>query len=115
MDKIKDFLYKKNDILIAFLILAVAAAIITFRIGAIMEYPETLVQEQMETVEETTIDKQQPAEKTSDKENVKEEKADREKVSDKKAKDKKETKDKSDKDNSKDRKDKPAKGKSDDK
>lgn len=43
MNRIKDFFYNKNDIIFALLILAAAAAIIYFRIGIIMEYPDTLV------------------------------------------------------------------------
>lgn len=44
MEKIKDFFYNKNDVIIALLILACAAAVIYFRIRAIMAYP----QQQME-------------------------------------------------------------------
>ena len=43
MKKFKDFLYDKNDILIALLILIVAALIITWRMNAIMEYPSTIL------------------------------------------------------------------------
>lgn len=43
MKKFKDFLYDKNDILIALLILVAAALIITWRMNAIMEYPSTLL------------------------------------------------------------------------
>lgn len=42
MNKIKDFFYNKNDIVVALLILAIAIAIIYFRIIAIMEYPKTI-------------------------------------------------------------------------
>ena len=52
MEKIKDFFYNKNDILVALLILVIAAAVIVFRIDAIMEYPKTLVDQQNQTVEE---------------------------------------------------------------
>jgi|GEM_PF-6953786 len=38
MRKFKDILYDKNDILVAVVILLVAAAIIFFRINAIMDY-----------------------------------------------------------------------------
>ena len=38
MDKFKDFLYNKNDIIIALLILMLAAAIIYNRVDAIMNY-----------------------------------------------------------------------------
>lgn len=43
MNRIKDFFYDKNDIIVAFIILLAAAVIIYFRIGDIMKYPETLV------------------------------------------------------------------------
>lgn len=43
MKKFKDFLYDKNDILIALLILVAAALLIIWRMEAIMEYPKTLL------------------------------------------------------------------------
>lgn len=43
MNKIKDFFYNKNDILVALLILAAATFIIYLRIETIMSYPDTLV------------------------------------------------------------------------
>ena len=43
MNKIKDFFYDKNDVIVALIILAVAVFIIYVRIGDIMKYPETLV------------------------------------------------------------------------
>lgn len=43
MNKFKDILYNKNDILIAIGILIVAAAIIFWRIDVIMDYPKTLI------------------------------------------------------------------------
>lgn len=45
MNKIKDFFYDKNDIIVVLVILAVAGFIIYTRIGAIMEYPEVLAQQ----------------------------------------------------------------------
>ncbi len=39
MEKFKDFLYNKNDIIIALLIIIAAAAVIFFRVRAIMFYP----------------------------------------------------------------------------
>lgn len=44
MNKIKDFFYNKNDIIIVLIILAVAALIIYTRIGAIMDYPEAFAE-----------------------------------------------------------------------
>lgn len=43
MDKLKDFLYDKNDVLIALLVLVAAALIIIWRMDAIMEYPEKML------------------------------------------------------------------------
>ena len=41
MNKIKDFFYNKNDVILALLILVVAAVVIYYRIHLIMEYPAT--------------------------------------------------------------------------
>lgn len=43
MEKFKDILYNKNDILIALAILIVAAIIIFWRIDVIMNYPKVLI------------------------------------------------------------------------
>lgn len=43
MKKLKDILYDYNDILIAFAILAMAAALIVWRISAIVEYPRDFI------------------------------------------------------------------------
>lgn len=40
MEKIKDFIYDKNDILVAFLVLVFASLLIWWRMDVIMEYPE---------------------------------------------------------------------------
>ena len=45
MKKLKDFFYDKNDILVALVVLAVAALIVTWRVNVIMDYPSTLVAE----------------------------------------------------------------------
>lgn len=66
MEKIKDFFYNKNDILVAIIILAIAAAVIIFRIDAIMEYPKTLVEQQQQTVEENAANAEQQAPVNSD-------------------------------------------------
>ncbi len=42
MEKIKDFIYDKNDILVALLVLVLAAVLIWWRMGVIMEYPEKM-------------------------------------------------------------------------
>lgn len=54
MKKLKDFLYDKNDILIAFLILVVASLLIIWRMDAIMKYPETLISDSGDTTHEVT-------------------------------------------------------------
>ena len=43
MKKFKDFIYDKNDIIIAVLILAVAALVILWRLNIILEYPKQLL------------------------------------------------------------------------
>ena len=43
MNKIKDIIYNKSDILIALLILAVAALIIFWRLSIILEYPKEIL------------------------------------------------------------------------
>ena len=43
MDKLKDIFYDKNDILVAIIILVIAAAVILWRVDAIMAYPAALV------------------------------------------------------------------------
>lgn len=42
MDKIRDFFYNKNDIVVAILVLVIAGVLIYFRINAIMDYPSTV-------------------------------------------------------------------------
>lgn len=56
MNRIKNFFYDKNDIIVAFLILAAAAFIIYLRIGDIMSYPDTLLQSTaaQQTTQQTT-------------------------------------------------------------
>lgn len=56
MEKLKDFLYSKNDIIVAFIILAIALTIISFRVMAIMEYPKTLAAEQADAIEQVQED-----------------------------------------------------------
>jgi hypothetical protein len=43
MNRLKDILYNKNDILVALVILAIAGFVIYNRINVIMDYPGTLV------------------------------------------------------------------------
>lgn len=43
INKIKDFIYDKSDIVIALLILVIAAVVILWRVDVILDYPKTLV------------------------------------------------------------------------
>ena len=43
MNKIKDIIYDKSDILVAILIMAIAALIIVWRMGIILEYPKEVI------------------------------------------------------------------------
>ena len=45
MKAFKDFLYDKNDILIALVILLIAGLLIVWRMEVIMDYPQTLAKE----------------------------------------------------------------------
>ncbi len=45
MEKFKNFIYDKNDIVIALVIIIVATFIITGRINAIMAYPQTMLEQ----------------------------------------------------------------------
>lgn len=49
MKKFKDFIYDKNDIIIAVLILAVAALIIAWRLDVILQYPKQLIDNDADT------------------------------------------------------------------
>lgn len=52
MKKLKDFIYDKNDIIIAALILAAAALIIAWRMDVILQYPKELINADDPAVEE---------------------------------------------------------------
>lgn len=68
MNKFKDFIYDKSDILIALGILLIAALIIGWRLAAIVEYPKEIIDDNnnaTEYTEETPSDK--PEETPSDK------------------------------------------------
>ncbi|MGF6376473.1 hypothetical protein M2140_001546 [Clostridiales Family XIII bacterium PM5-7] len=53
MKSFKDFLYDKNDVLIALLILLLAGLLIFWRMEVIMDYPQTLAKK-TDTVDTTT-------------------------------------------------------------
>lgn len=58
MKKLKDFLYDKNDILIALAILIIAALLIVWRMEVIMAYPQTLAEQTdtINTTEDSAVD-----------------------------------------------------------
>jgi len=60
MKKLKDFIYDKNDIIIAVLILAVAALVILWRLDIIMEYPKQLIGND-DPVIENPVDSEDPS------------------------------------------------------
>lgn len=49
MNRIKDFFYNKNDLIIVLLILVLAAGIIYYSVTDIMSYPETLQEQAAQT------------------------------------------------------------------
>ena len=55
MKKLKDFIYDKNDIIIAILILAAATLVIFWRLSVILEYPKQLLGNDEPSVE-TPVD-----------------------------------------------------------
>ena len=72
MNRLKDFFYNKNDIIIVLVILVLAGLLIWNRIGAIVDYPAKLAEQSektqttqtVETTTETTTT--QPADKNSE-------------------------------------------------
>lgn len=57
MEKIKDFIYRQNDLVIVLLILATAAFVIYDRVTVIMDYPEQFATETV-VMEQTVPDDQ---------------------------------------------------------
>jgi hypothetical protein len=57
MDKIRDFFYNKNDVVVALLILLIAATVIYFRVNAIMDYPSVMAAEQEKATQTKVVDK----------------------------------------------------------
>ena len=65
----KDFFYKKNDIIIVLVILIVAGCLIYNRIGVIMDYPAKLAEEQAakaQTTEQVETETETATEAESD-------------------------------------------------
>jgi cytoskeletal protein RodZ len=58
MNKIKDFFYNKNDIIIVLIIIALAGFIIYTRIQVIMDYPETYAESIADQTQEETTEVQ---------------------------------------------------------
>jgi len=56
MEKFKNFLYDKNDIIVALVIIVLATFIITGRINAIMAYPETMLTKAQEEAGNSILD-----------------------------------------------------------
>lgn len=56
MNKLKDFIYDKNDVIIAALILVAAALIIAWRLDVILEYPKTLINSDSDTQIEESVE-----------------------------------------------------------
>ncbi|MEG0924902.1 MAG: hypothetical protein RR313_09575 [Anaerovoracaceae bacterium] len=82
MKNFKDFLYDKNDIVIALVILLLAAVLIMWRLDVIMAYPATLIAEQgLETTDKdasknpTTADQSDAKDKDTSKDKTEKPKA----------------------------------------
>jgi hypothetical protein len=68
MNKIKDIIYNKSDILIAILILAIAALIIFWRLSIILEYPKEILGTDEASTVLTEPDEEAAAQTDADKE-----------------------------------------------
>ncbi len=64
MNRIKDFIYDKNDVIIAALIIIVAALIIAWRMNVILQYPKELITPESDIQTEMPIDGQGSASDT---------------------------------------------------
>ena len=68
MRLIKNFFHNINDVVLAIIIVALAAGIIYWRMQIILDYPKTLVQDQVvteETAGEAVTEDAEPAEETA--------------------------------------------------
>lgn len=83
MEKFKDFLYDKNDILIAFAVLAIAGLIIMWRMDVIMDYPDKILSDESQTVitneEDKDADKDADADADKDKDSESDKDTDKDK------------------------------------
>lgn len=57
MERLKNIIYDKSDIIIAFAILLIAGLLIAWRLGAIMEYPKQLISQNDHSTEISTEEK----------------------------------------------------------
>lgn len=71
MEKIRDFFYNKNDIVVAILILALAAILIYSRINAIMDYPAIVAAENEKAQVTKTIENEEKKTGEDDKQSKK--------------------------------------------
>lgn len=62
MNRIKDFFYNRNDIIIVLIILVIAGCLIYNRIGVIMDYPAKIAAENAAQQTEQQLDEEAPAE-----------------------------------------------------
>ncbi|MBE6046454.1 MAG: hypothetical protein E7221_07105 [Clostridiales bacterium] len=60
----RDFFYRKNDIIIVLIILIAAGFLIYNRIGVIMDYPAKLAEQQAKTQAEQQIEESEATEST---------------------------------------------------
>lgn len=59
MKKLRDFIYDYNDIFVALVIIVIAGALIFWRVGAIMSYPDYLASKQTEISADGDLDPSQ--------------------------------------------------------
>lgn len=94
MEKLKNFIYSKNDIVIAIVVLVVALGVIFFRVKALVDYPKKLVEEQnamtvqepkevspsssVKEQEKTEVDTEENTEKNNQQQDTENEKTDTE-------------------------------------
>lgn len=67
MERLKNIIYDKSDIIIAFAILLAAGVLIAWRLGAIMEYPKELISQNNHSTEITSEEKDTKSDDSSDK------------------------------------------------
>lgn len=68
MNRIKDFFYNKNDLIVVLLILVLAAGLIYYHVLEIMAYPEQLAESAAQTTSTETVQTEQSTEVPGDSE-----------------------------------------------